>query len=182
MSTFVSQMKNIKLPVHYGIKCFHCIQVCVAVVTSHCKNSPHQCCDADSTPWSCKLCNVLPLVAAWVKAFHRAEWRVVIEATCKESSCTRIWPLGGGSDIPGLHYRGFLSIEWASVQVCVFIWFLKCPKNQSSSSLCCHLTHITLMLFLKLTLEELFLSFAPWICIACSYNEMASNLEWKKKR
>lgn len=114
VSAFVSQMKNIKLPVHYGIKCFHCVQVCVAVVTSHCKNSPHQCCDADSTPWGRKLCDILPLVAAWVKAFHRAQRRVVIEATCRGSHHALVF-----SHLVVVIFWvciiGAFSIEWASV-------------------------------------------------------------------
>lgn len=90
---FFRPNKKKELPIHYGIKCFHSIQVRVAVVTSNCKNSAHQRCDANSPPWGCKLCDILPFVTTWVKALHGTQRRVVIEATCKESPYTEMWPL-----------------------------------------------------------------------------------------
>lgn len=82
----LGQTKHLKLPVHYGIKCFHCIQVHVAIMTSNCKNFSHQCCYANTTPGSCELCHIFPFVTAWVKALHWAQGRVVIKATCKQWS------------------------------------------------------------------------------------------------
>lgn len=55
-------------------------------MTSNCKNFPHQCCYANTTPRSCELCHVFPFVTAWVEPLHRAQGRVVIEATCKQPS------------------------------------------------------------------------------------------------
>lgn len=55
-------------------------------MTSNCKNFSHQCCYANTTPWSCELCHIFPFVTARVKTLHRAQRWVVIKPTCKQQS------------------------------------------------------------------------------------------------
>lgn len=105
------QTKHLKLPVHYGIKCFHCIQVHVAIMTSNCKNFSHQCCYANTTPGSCELCHIFPFVTAWVKALHWAQGRVVIKATCKQRSQGQFFGTPAAGDIQDWHYQIILSIQ-----------------------------------------------------------------------
>lgn len=56
--------------IQHGVEGLHCAQVCVAIVTTHCKDFAHHCGNPDATPGSGKCCHIIPPVASRVVPFH----------------------------------------------------------------------------------------------------------------